>query len=82
MDAVETLRSTGMTLPSPGYLVGALVFSFMGIAAYRYGKKVSNPIVRWLGVALMFYPYLISQTWLLYAVGAGLCFAMYWYRRG
>jgi hypothetical protein len=29
--------------------------------------------MRWLGVALMLYPYVISQTWLLYGVGTALC---------
>ena len=81
MDAVEALRSTGFTLPSPAYLFGAFLFGIIGFAAYRYGSKASNPIVRWLGLALMVYPYFISQTWLLYMLGSGLCFAVYWYRR-
>ena len=82
MDTLEALQSTGFTLPSPAYLFGAFLFGIIGFAAYRYGNKASNPIVRWLGLALMVYPYFISQTWLLYVLGAGLCFVMYWYRRG
>jgi hypothetical protein len=30
-----------------------------------------------MGVALMLYPYVISETWLLYLVGAALCAALY-----
>ena len=33
---------------------------------------------RWWGVALMFYPYVVSATWLLYAVGVALCLGMWW----
>jgi len=32
-------------------------------------------------VALMLYPYAISETWLLYAVGTALCVGVYVYRR-
>ena len=81
MDALDTLTSAGFTLPSPAYLFGAVLFSIIGLAAYRYGKKVSNQPVRWIGVLLMLYPYAISQTWLLYLFGAGLCLGMYLYRR-
>lgn len=81
MDALNAVSSAGFILPSPGYLFGALLFSIFGFAAYRYGKKTENQPVRWIGAVLMFYPYLISQTWLLYGVGAGLCFAIYYYRR-
>ena len=29
--------------------------------------------MRWLGAALMFYPYLTRPTWLLYGAGIALC---------
>jgi hypothetical protein len=32
--------------------------------------------VLWLGVALMFYPYAVSGTAALYAVGGALCIAL------
>ncbi len=81
MDELKTLEAMGMTLPSPVYLMGAVLFSVVGYAAYRYGKKASLEIIKWLGVALMLYPYVISQTWLLYALGAGLCIGLYVFRR-
>jgi hypothetical protein len=31
--------------------------------------------MRWVGLALMLYPYAVWQTWLLYVVGAGLSIA-------
>jgi len=80
MDELKTIESMGFSLPSPAYLFGALLFGIIGLAAYRYGKKASLEIPKWLGVALMLYPYAISETWLLYAVGAALCIGVYVYR--
>ena len=77
MDDLNALQSLGFTLPTPTYLVGVLLFSVVGFAAYRYGKKAPFPTAKWLGIALMLYPYLISETWLLYLVGVGLCVGLY-----
>jgi hypothetical protein len=53
----------------------------VGIAAYYYGKRQGRNRMRWLGLALMLYPYVVWQTWLLYVVGAGLSIAA-WLDRG
>jgi len=80
MEELKTLQSLGLTLPSPAYLVGAIFFGIIGYAAYRYGKKSARPTSKWLGVVLMFYPYAIEETWLLYAIGSGLCAALFIWR--
>jgi len=72
-DELATLRSLGFEWPGPGYLFGALLFGLVGFAAYRHGKRVGKPRTRWLGLALMLYPYLVSSTWVLYAAGVALC---------
>ena len=77
MDELKTLESLGFTLPSPAYIAAAIVFGIIGFAAYRYGKKTAQVKVKWIGVALMLYPYVISDTWLLYVVGVGLCIGLY-----
>ncbi len=77
---MQQLQSLGLTLPTPAYIAGVLVFSVLGIAAWRYGKKRDRPPIRWLGLALMLYPYVVSDTLALYGVGAGLCAAIYYYR--
>ena len=80
MEELKTLEALGFTLPSPVYIFGAILFGIIGFSAYRYGKKTARGKVKWIGVALMLYPYAISQDWLLYAVGFGLCAALYLFR--
>ena len=80
MDELHAAESLGFTLPTTAYLVGAILFGFIGLAAYMYGKKASRPHPRWIGLALMLYPYVVSKTWLMYAVGVGLCVGLYWFR--
>ncbi len=80
MDELNTLNSLGFTMPTPAYLVGALLFGLIGFVAYRYGKKMSMTYTKWIGIGLMLYPYAVSKTWLLYVVGIGLCAGLYFYR--
>ncbi len=73
MDTLSTLHSLGLELPSPAYIVGTILFGIIGMVAYWHGKKSQQRSTRWLGVALMLYPYVVPQTWLLYGVGLALC---------
>ena len=60
----------------PWFWALTAVFGLAGLAAWRYGRKTDHAPTKWLGVALMFYPYAISRTWMLYAVGVALCAAV------
>ena len=80
-EGLDTIGALGFTWPSPAYIVGAILFGVLGLGAYYYGKHNGRPRTRWLGVALMLYPYVVWQTWLLYLVGIGLCVAV-WFDRG
>jgi hypothetical protein len=73
MDSLDALQSFGIALPSPAYIFGTIVFGIAGIVAYRWGKRHERPRTRWIGLALMLYPYAVPQTWLLYLLGAALC---------
>lgn len=64
-------------LPSPANLFGMLIFGIIGLAAFRYGKKMHEGAPLGIGVALMVYPYFVSRTWLLYVVGLALCAGLY-----
>ena len=77
MDELDSLHSLGLVLPSPAYLIGASLFGIVGYAAFRRGRKTSTASLTWTGVAPMVYPYAVPQTWLLWAIGAGLCAWLY-----
>lgn len=77
MDELDSLHSLGLVLPSPAYLIGASLFGIVGYAAFRRGRKTSTASLTWTGVALMVYSYSVPQTWLLWAIGAGLCAWLY-----
>lgn len=77
MDELKNLESMGLVLPSPPYIVGAILFGIIGYVAFRRGRKTSTSALTWTGLALMLYPYAVSQTWLLWAVGAALCGWLY-----
>ncbi len=81
MDELAALQSLGFTLPSPAYIFGAIVFGLVGMAAFGYGRKTEKPVTKWIGVALMVYPYAVSRTWLMYLVGLALCAGL-WFDRG
>ena len=76
-DNLAALEGLGFTLPSTAYVIGIVIFGIGGYFAYRYGKKMSLHATKWIGIALMLSPYVISATWLLYAVGAALCIGEY-----
>ena len=77
MNELNQLQALGLTLPSPAYIFGAIVFGLVGLGAFRFGRKNAQPLKVWIGVALMLYPYAVSLTWLLYAVGLALCAALF-----
>ena len=57
-----------------------ILFSIFGYAAYRWGKNTSRRGPYWIGIALMVYPYFISNTWLMYGVGVALCASLLAFR--
>jgi len=67
-------------LANPSLLFGSFLFGAIGLAVFIYGKRLAlwKPMV--IGIALMVYPYFISRTWMMYAIGAALCAALYWLR--
>ncbi|MEO7062779.1 MAG: hypothetical protein ABI082_03260 [Dokdonella sp.] len=67
-------------MPTPTNLFGLIIFSMTGFAMFSYGRKQAKWRMAGIGVALMIYPYFVDQTWVLYAVGAALCAALYIFR--
>lgn len=73
MNELKQLEAMGLVLPSPAYILGAILFGIIGYVVFRRGRKMSDAMLTWTGVALMLYPYAISQTWLLWLLGVALC---------
>ena len=57
---------------STSTIIGGMIFSSIGLAAFVYGKKqaLAKPMV--IGILLMAYPFFFSDTLLLYGIGVGL----------
>jgi len=53
-------------------LILGLIFSSIGVGYFIYGRKQSNIVTRYCGIALVLYPYLVTDTLALVAVGVGL----------
>jgi hypothetical protein len=73
MNEFNSLDTLALNLPSPAYIVGAILFGLVGYAACRRGRTSSKPQLTWAGVALMVYPYAVPVTWALWLIGAALC---------
>jgi hypothetical protein len=72
MDSLATLQALGVTLPSPTYLLGSVLFGLLGYAAWRRGRGTGRAPLKWGGVALMVFPAAVDDTLLLWLVGAAL----------
>ena len=65
-------------MPDPSTLFVIIVFSAVGCAAFRRGKREGNVICLLLGIALMVYPYFVQGLALNALIGAALSAAV-WY---
>jgi hypothetical protein len=78
MNELKTLGSMGLELPSVAWIIGSLIFGIVGWIAWRRGRKAPDAPLMWGGLALMLYPYAVSQTWLLWVVGTALSAWVWW----
>jgi hypothetical protein len=81
MKELESLQTMGLVLPTPWYIAGAILFGLIGWVVYRRGRQSEQSRLVWMGLALMLYPYAVSATWVLWAVGAALTVLAFWGRR-
>lgn len=56
----------------------AIFFSIIGYAAWRYGRKTSSTRHIVLAVALMAFPYVVSQIWWMALIGGLLIVLLFW----
>ena len=65
---------------SEAALFWGLLFGVVGLAFFVYGKKQSALVPLICGVALMIFPYFVSNTILLVAIGVALMVLPYFVR--
>ncbi len=51
-------------------LIGGFVFGSIGFVAFVYGKRMNLWKLMFLGIALMIYPYFVSNDAVMIAIGA------------
>lgn len=61
-------------------LLWGVIFGSVGIGFFIYGKKQARIVPLVCGVALMGFPYFVSNTWLLVGIGAVLIAVPYFVR--
>ena len=55
----------------------AVIFGLVGFAAFRYGRKNSEPRPLILGIALMAYGYFVTNAWVSLAIGSVLTLGLF-----
>ena len=58
-------------------MLGGLLFGTIGFLAFIYGKRQSNFKTMAIGIALMAYPYFVSNTAVMCLVGIVLVAALF-----
>ncbi len=58
----------------------AVLFGLVGFAAFRYGRRNSEPRPLFLGIALMAYGYFVSNAWASFGIGALLTLLLFFPR--
>ncbi len=73
---------TGLDLGNISFatILVAVLFSLVGFAAFRYGKRNGEPRQLFLGIALMAYGYFVSNVWISLAIGALLTLLLFFPR--
>jgi hypothetical protein len=61
-------------------LLWGLLFGSIGLGFFIYGKKQKKPVPLVCGLVLMIFPYFVSNTFLLVALGVVLVAVPYFFR--
>jgi hypothetical protein len=60
-------------------IIGNLVFSTIGFFAFIHGWKHKNWKPLWIGIGLSAFPWFVSNVFVFYALGLGLCLCLYYF---
>ncbi len=77
-ESLALLEAAGLTIPPPAYLVAVLLFGAIGLVLFVIGRRRRKRTVKWVGLALMLYPYVVWGTAPVWIVGVSLCAVAIW----
>jgi len=61
-------------------LLWGVLFGSIGMGFFVYGKRQSAPVPLACGIALMIFPYFVSNNWAMVLIGAALMAVPYFVR--
>jgi hypothetical protein len=67
-------------MPTPAALFWGMLFGAIGVGFFMYGKRQSMMVPLGCGIALMLYPWFVTNTLLLILIGAALMVIPYFVR--
>lgn len=67
-------------LDNPTLLMWSILFGAFGMGYFVYGKKQRSPVPFVVGIALMVYPYFITNVYFVVLIGAVLIAVPYFVR--
>lgn len=77
--ADPALGSLLSLLPTPAALITGSIFNLIGLFVFWRGRRSLNRRLKWVGIALILYPLLVAETWVICLLGLLLCvLAWYW----
>lgn len=56
-------------MPSTAIIVCSLLFASVGFGYFIYGRKQDHVMAKYAGIALMVFPYFVTDVYLLVLVG-------------
>ena len=80
----ELLKTVGATTGDGGWnwpnIIGGLIFGLIGMIVLGHAKKERSPKLFCIAVVMLAFPYFVTNTVLIYAIGIGLCALLYFWR--
>ena len=67
-------------MPDPSDLFAMVLFSIIGLLAFKNGKRECQPVKLVIGMVLMLYPYFVPSGLWLWVAGAGLTACLFVFR--
>lgn len=64
-------------MPDTAIILWALLFGSIGVGYFIYGKRQDQPVVRYTGIALILFPYFVTEVLAVVLVGIFLLLLPY-----